>query len=267
VRILILGDSLPFPRPHKGQPVDVTWPSLIKARIPDADVWLRATPRSCILDVIKEYFFFTDSLPAFDVVIVQTGIVDCAPRPYSRWIYKFLETFLGMAKLRKIERFAHDHLLWLYGRPWVSQNAFVQGIRQIVETTHGKNPALTTLFVPIAPPTRTIVQTLTGIDHAAALYNRIIEREVSALKKEFLCDCVQPFSNRDPFEITIEDGHHLSVVGHRLIAEALVTTIKNIKPLANKTPLSTKQTEPVSLSAGSVWPKSARTKDRGHMVR
>src|SRR6185312_5176013 len=102
-RILILGDSLPFPRPHKGQPVNVTWPALVKAQLPDADVWLRATPRSCILDVIKEFFFFTDSLPDFDFVVVQTGIVDCAPRPYSRWVYKFFETFLGMAKLRKIE--------------------------------------------------------------------------------------------------------------------------------------------------------------------
>ena len=267
MRVLILGDSLPFPRPHKGQPVDVTWPSLIKAQMPGTDVWLRATPRSCILDVIKELFFFTDSLPDFDLIIVQTGIVDCAPRPYPRWIYKFLETFLGMAKLRKIERFSHDHLLWLYGHPWVGQNLFAKAIRQIVETVHERNPALTTLFVPIAPPTRTIVQTLPGIDHAAALYNKILERETRALSEEFPCRCVQPFANSDQFEITIEDGHHLSASGHRLIAEALVASIETIKSLANAATPSTTRTEPISLSVGTAWPKSVRAKDRARQAR
>lgn len=266
MRILILGDSLPFPRPHKGQPVDVTWPTLIKAQLPGADVWLRATPRSCILDVIKEFFFFTDSLPDFDVIIVQTGIVDCAPRPYSRWIYKFLETFLGMVRLRKIERFSHDHLLWLYGHPWVSQNAFAKAIRQMVETTHEKNPALTTLFVPIAPPTRTIVGTLPGIDHAAALYNKILEREMYALGGEFPCHCVQPFTNSDPFEITIEDGHHLSVTGHRLIAEALVAEIKTIGTPPDKETLSTRA-ELIPFSAGPAWSKSVRAKEPARLTR
>ena len=263
MRILILGDSLPFPRPHKGQPVDVTWPELIKAQMPDADVWLRATPRSCILDVIKEFFFFTDSLPDFDVMIVETGIVDCAPRPYPRWIYKFLETFLGMNGLRKIERFSHDHLLWLHGRPWVGQNSFAKAIRQLVETAHERNPAFTTLFVPIAPPTRTILQTLPGIDHAAAIYNGIIERETGALSERFRCQCVQPFSDSDPFEVTIEDGHHLSITGHRLIAGALITALKTLKASGITRPQSPTipaiRNESASFSAGNTWPKGAST--------
>lgn len=270
MRILILGDSLPFPRPHKGQPVDVTWPSLLKAQFPAADIWLRATPRSCILDVIKELNFFTDSLPDFDAIIVQTGIVDCAPRPYPRWIYKLFETFFGMAKLRKIERFAHDHLLWLYGHSWVNDKSFAKIIRQIVATAHERNPALTTLFVPIAPPTRTIVQTLPGIDHSAAIYNGTIERETRVLGDTFRCRCVWPFAESDPFAITIEDGHHLSVVGHRLIADSLAAAIKNIgSPSADQTPPgpSAKRIEPTSLSVGTAWPKATRAKDRAHLAR
>ena len=261
MRILILGDSLPFPRPQKGQPVDVTWPALLKAQLPEADVWLRATPRSCILDVIKEFFFFTDSLPDFEVIVVQTGIVDCAPRPYPRWIYKLLETFLGMAKLRKIERFSHDHLLWLHGRPWVGQNSFAKAIRQLAETAHERNPALAPLFVPLAPPTRTSVQTLPDIDRAAAIYNKILERETRELSEKFPCHCVQPFSDSDPFEITIEDGHHLSVTGHRLIADALVTAIKTVKPSATDQPQpsnpSARRNEPPSFPAGKTRSKAA----------
>jgi len=268
VRILILGDSLPFPRPHKGQPVDVTWPTLLKARFPGADLWLRASPRSCILDVIKELFFFTDSLPDFDAIIVQTGIVDCAPRPYPRWVYKSLETFLGMAKLRKIERFAHDHLLWLHGRPWVNERSFASSLRRIVETAHERNPRLVALFIPIAPPTRTIVQTLPGIDHAAAIYNQAMERETSGLAAEYSCQCLQPFADRDPLEITIEDGHHLSVTGHRLIAESLASALQTLIPSLNPAALAASPVETVSLSASASWPKkSTRAKDRPHLTR
>jgi lysophospholipase L1-like esterase len=266
VRILILGDSLSFPRPHRGQPVATTWPTLLKAQLPAADIWLRAQPRSCILDVLKELSFFTDSLPDFDVVIVQTGIVDCAPRPYPRWLYKLIETFLGMAKLRRIERFAHEHLLWMYNRPWVGTREFVRAVQEIAATVRQRNPRARTVFIPIAAPSRTIVQSLPGIDHAAAAYNKILLREIAALGSAHSCQCVDPFAQADPFDVTIEDGHHLSVAGHRLIAEALARLLnpaiapEHPMPAPSPAPAqpAAKPIEPISLSLGKAWPVTQR---------
>lgn len=232
MRILILGDSLPFPRPNKGQPLPVTWPALLREQYPECDIWLRATPRSCILDVLKEFAFFTDSLAEFDLIVVQTGIVDCAPRPYPRFVYKLIESFCGMPALRRIERFAHARLRWLYGRPWVSSREFAASIRELVETASERHPGIRSAFVPIASPSRTIVQTLPGVDRAAAEYNGTLARTVSDLKS-LNAILLDPFAGVDPEVITIEDGHHLSRTGHVCIAAAIgrmITAAEHERP-------------------------------------
>ena len=252
MRLLILGDSLSFPRPQKGQPLAATWPALLKAGRSDLDIWLRATPRSCILDVLKEFCFFTDSLPEFEVIIVQTGIVDCAPRPYPRWIYKLIETFLGMPALRRIERFAHQNLLWLYNRPWVGAQQFRQSIGQIVRTVHRGNPCTPVLFIPIASPSRTIVQNLPGIDRAAADYNEILRTELARLGPTYSCECLAPFTGVDPLQVTIEDGHHLSVTGHRLIADAIREGLRSLAPRSVHSPGAVSGTAEESLAGRAV---------------
>jgi lysophospholipase L1-like esterase len=226
MRILILGDSLPFPRPLRGQPIAATWPAILKERLPHADIWLRANPRSCMLDVLRELDFFTDSLGAFDLIVVQAGIVDCAPRPYPRLLYKMLEAAVGMPRLRRIERFAHRRLLWAYGRPWVGPRAFGEAVARLADIAHRANPRSEVIFLSIAPPTRTIAADLRGIDRAAAAYNEVLRREVGRLRETRPCRFVDPFAETDPFRTTIEDGHHLSRLGHHLVADAIVSSIE-----------------------------------------
>jgi len=226
MRILILGDSLPFPRPAKGQPLRATWPSLLKERLPQSETWLRAHTRFTIIDVLKELGFFTESLTEFDAIIVQTGIVDCAPRPYPHFIARLIDVCVSMPTYRKIERFTHQRLLWLYRRPWVSEGAFSATAERLVQTAYEYNPTLKVLFIPIAPPNRTIVKSLPGIDSAAGRYNEALEAKVKTLSPKFGCQCLNPFYSANPLDVTIDDGHHLSSHGHELIADAIAQALE-----------------------------------------
>jgi len=221
MRILILGDSLPFPRPNKGQALRATWPSLLKERLPQCETWLRAHTRFTIIDVLKELGFFTESLTEFDAIVVQTGIVDCAPRPYPHFIAKLIDVCVSMPTYRKIERFTHQRLLWLYRRPWVSESAFSAAAERLVQTAYQHNPTLRVFFIPVAPPTRTIVKSLPGIDTAAERYNAILTAKVKTLSPKFGCQCLTPFDSANSLDVTIDDGHHLSSLGHELIADAI----------------------------------------------
>jgi len=226
MRILILGDSLPFPRPTKGQPLGVTWPSLLKERLPQSETCLRAHPRFTITDVLKELGFFTESLVEFDAIIVQTGIVDCAPRPYPHLIAKLLDVCVSMPTFRRIERFTHQRLLWLYRQPWVSERAFADKAERLVQIAFQHNQRLKVLFIPIAPPNRTIATSLPGIAAAAKRYNGALKTKVETLSPKFGCHCLNPFNGANPIDVTIEDGHHLSARGHELIADALVHALE-----------------------------------------
>lgn len=225
MRILILGDSLPFPRPTRGQPLKLTWPSLLKDRLPQIDAYLRAHPRFTIIDVLKELGFFAESLADFDAVIVQVGIVDCAPRPYPHLIAKLIEVCVSMPTFRKIEGFTHRRLLWCYRRPWVEEAEFVSAAQHLVEMVFSCNPRLKVIFITVAPPSRTIVELLPGIELAAGRYNAALSKIINKLAPTYGCRLLDPFTGADQLMFTIEDGHHLSGYGHKLIADSLVPAL------------------------------------------
>jgi lysophospholipase L1-like esterase len=184
-------------------------------------------------DVLRELNFFTESLSDFDAMIVQCGIVDCVRRPYPYWTYKILETLLPMERFRKLERFAHRRLLWVYGRPWLNKHAYRAAVTNLLEIVDANAPRLPVYFVPIATPTRKSLKDLPGVDRAAVEYNRILDEVVQLRSASHPCAVLQPFSSVDPLSITIEDGHHLSVEGHRLIASAVANALQHLPAVAD----------------------------------
>lgn len=219
MRILILGDSLACPMPRRGQPLEATWPALLRRTAPDMDIWHRARPRWCSLDVLAEFGLFTDSLSRFDALIVQVGIVDCGPRPYSYRLFKILEQCMSYERMRRLDSLAHRKFLWLRNRPWVTREQFKQNLAHIITTCAERNPALHVVFVPILPPTRRLLDLLPGIAQSAADYNKVfpeLEREHPETMH-----ALDPFSGQDPLQLTVEDGQHLTCLGHELIAAKL----------------------------------------------
>lgn len=216
MRILVLGDSLPAPRPRRGQPLETTWPALLRQSGADVDVWQRARPRACSIDVLAEFKLFTDSLSRFDAVVVQTGIVDCVPRPYPRWFIKIFEVFATFEQLRAFDRFAHQRLLWAYGRAWVSRAEYRANLERLIRESISHHPALRILLVPIAPPTRRMLTEFRDLVPTVALYNAVLQQLGRVHGPAVVT--LNPFSGYDPLALTLDDGHHLTCLGHARIA-------------------------------------------------
>jgi lysophospholipase L1-like esterase len=218
-----LGDSLSAPRPAKGQPLEITWPGLLKTALPTADIWQRARPRSCSLDVLAEFKLFTESLTRFDAIVVQMGIVDCWPRPYPRWFIKVFEVFATFEQLRAFDRAAHKRFMWAYGRSWVSRVEFKANLQRLIADSIRLHPGIKVLLIPIVSPTRRMLDECRDVARSVADYNEAM-REAG---REFLpgVQVIDPFAGHDPLELTLEDGHHLTALGHRLIAGKLESAL------------------------------------------
>lgn len=220
MKVLVLGDSLPAPRPRRGLPLETTWPALLREHTPELDVWQRARPRACSIDVLAEFKLFTESLDRFDTVIVQTGIVDCVPRPYPRWFIKIFEIFASFEQLRAFDRAAHQRFLWAWGRPWVPAAEYKANLAQLIREATSANPNLKVVLIPIAPPTRRMLTEFRGIEVIVARYNQIL-REL-AVEHGDAVRTLDSFSGQDPLALTLDDGHHLTALGHELIAADII---------------------------------------------
>lgn len=227
-RVLILGDSLACPQPRKGQPLEKTWPVLLGYALGGAEIFNRARPRHCLRDVAAELFFFTESLDRFRGVVIQSGIVDCTPRPYPRCLYRLLEILVPRARLRKFERFSHERLLWLYGRPWVSAANFTRLAEELVRTCSASQPGIPVLFVAIAPPTKALSALLPGIGRNVDTYNLALKTAVAALRPQFRCEVVDPYAGHPPEEVTIADGQHMTCESHVRLAGLLRDSLKSL---------------------------------------
>jgi lysophospholipase L1-like esterase len=207
---------------------------LLKGCLPGSEIWHRARPRHCSVDVLDELRLFTESLEFFDWIVVQVGIADSTPRPYPRWFYQLMQIVVSPTRLRSIERFTHKYLLWVYNRQWVSRARFGATIEQIIEETHAANPRAGLVFISIAAPTKTVLALLPGLKKSAAEFNDTLEAVVQRLSGSRSCHFVDPYREADPLEVTIGDGHHLSCVGHRLVASAVFSAMSANGPVGSK---------------------------------
>lgn len=200
--ILIITDSLAFPR-SEPQLVcyEQTWVALLKRACPQADIIHHGRGGATLRELCahSQYFFRTVSP---DLVIMQSGIVDCAPRAMSqieRMVVSRLPRFFGriiqnnatsLRRIRKIQ----------YG-PAEQFDHYVETI----ETAFRK-----VLWLGVAPVHRDWESSVPGITQAIQCHNEILQ------KRSFL-------SLSDLSEVDImEDHHHLTVKGHAKVAKRLL---------------------------------------------
>lgn len=225
MRILILGDSLVVPRPHRGQPLESTWPVLVKNGIPGCEIWQRARPASTIHEVTQEFNLFSDSLDAFDAMVVQVGITDCCPRPDPLILHKFLQTFCSK-RIQKLVTSNYHVLLKLRCKTWVSKSIFEQGIRSIIETSMQSNPKLALLFITIGPPCHDFIEKVPPIAKSVREYNEIFDKisDVPAYRTQVAI--INPYKSRDVDTLFLKDGHHLTTLGHEAVAQEILSHLK-----------------------------------------
>ena len=225
IRALIVGDSVAVPRPNRGQRLEDTWPVLLKAWFPHIDFWQRCRAAATSWDVVKEYGQFSDSIDAFRSLIVQVGIADCCPRPYPFALEKLLRAYLSPRAMRKINEQYH-WMLKLRARPFTSKEQFLENFRSIIQTTFERNPRSLVVIIAIGPPCHDLVRKASGIEKYQQAYNQTLKDFCAGFGRPQQLFFVDPYAGHEAGQVFLDDGHHLTVFGHNVVAEAVAQVLK-----------------------------------------
>ncbi|MBX9268134.1 SGNH/GDSL hydrolase family protein [Chromobacterium violaceum] len=220
-RVLIIADSLALPRDDVAY--EHTWPGMLEERLPTV-TWINRAQRLSTSERLNgEGNQGADCLELYqpDLVVLQLGICDCAPRVLHRrtaaYVYR-LPFGLG-------ERFSSWLSRWR-GRKisncFVPLTDYESNLRDylIRAAAHGtKVIALATL-----PPSNPLVSNNPLIGRQIDAYNEALDR----LAERFSClSVLYPFRGLDLIDgLFVEDGYHLNEKGALRIAAALEPLVR-----------------------------------------
>jgi hypothetical protein len=207
MKILILPDSLSLPRstPEICHHTD-KWPERLRKL--GHEVCLSAIGGATIKTLFKQTFYFGNT-GYFDLVIIQSGIVDCAP-PFARQReVKLLKATPVLGKT------LHNAL----------NTNFIRGIRDITYTIPNTFKEFVDKFdasytcpvwyIPVLPASPAYEQRLPGV-------SKNIERFNQLLPAERIIDIKELTSND-----LMSNFHHLYSKGNQVITNAIIQKIGN----------------------------------------
>jgi len=160
-----------------------------------------------------------------DLIIIQLGVVDCAPRVISRYERKIMNSFIfpkfireRIIKSRSKNR-ANLTSINPLKKVYVSLNDFESILNQFIE----KNSDKKILFVPIIYDEKTLDGAFVS---NCKLYNKTI-LNIAKYNSNFIClDVDYLLKNSVNF---CKDGYHLSSKGHKSITKKIRKTILELK--------------------------------------
>jgi hypothetical protein len=223
MRILILGDSLVFPRSRNKIKYEDTWAGILASN--GHEIFLRAKGGSNITHVEKEldhlmsYFNVSSDISSheFDLIILQAGIVDLSPRLFSPSFKNLISKIPFFSKY--ILLLSRNKVFYKYfGHRSVSEMKFKSILIRLRHkfTLIAKN----NLIIEIARPAHFLIQNVGDFSDVVVSYNRIYREIYSA-------NFLEVYDNIDISEIMLMDGHHLNHCGHKLIAQKILEKLSH----------------------------------------
>jgi hypothetical protein len=165
-------------------------------------------------------------------VVVQLGIVDCAPRLMSSLEHLILGAMSRVPPLRIFKRlyiaFKSRHrrtITRLFPKVQVPREAFGKNLRRVVEYALGENPLRRLFLVNIAYPGDILQQKSYGILANVEAYNSSIATIVGEHPGRLALVDVFAFTKANPKYIDLEDGYHILPEAHEFIAHVIASTI------------------------------------------
>ncbi|MBT7608701.1 MAG: hypothetical protein HN576_03025 [Bacteriovoracaceae bacterium] len=216
MKLLLLGDSLGYPRPDRSILDEQTWNHLItkilKKNKPDLDVFCYFTGGAHSKELLS--MRIGGYLAAYDpdIVVLQVGIVDCASRAMSENMLKVVSVIPFISRLvRMVIKKFHRQLLSIRNVHYVYPNEFRTNLVKLKESF---SPAKF-IVIPIAPVTEEYIEFMPRVGENVEKYNRILEE---VFGDSFLKELYKNFPAKD---IVLEDHHHLSILGHQLVSKSV----------------------------------------------
>ena len=205
--ILFLTDSLSLPRNGKIEKVhyEDSFPFLLKKNFKQHNFIFLGIGGATITDLYRQSIYYSDLNP--DLVFLQCGIVDCAPRPFRR-----IETeIINKLKIRFLFDPIKNILVKYRNYKFTSLHKFnilTNELNNIFK--HSK-----VYSIGILPSSEEYERKLPGITKAINNYNSILESNLLYID-------VLDFP-RDGF---LSDFHHLNKIGHDYIYKKICSIIK-----------------------------------------
>jgi hypothetical protein len=168
-------------------------------------------------DILVESIKYSDVKEK--VVVIQIGVVDCAPRilgPFGRRVIGRLRPKSVRVFVRNCLRSLHRRWFFvMFGhRVLVRPKNFERNLRTIVASLKEKNPTAVAL-VTILPTTLQHDRVYVGFSDNIRKYNAIIRR-IAFEEGVILCDLNAVVQDSPEF---IYDGVHMSLPGKRIAAD------------------------------------------------
>ncbi len=211
MRVLILTDSLSLPRKLEQGFVDwdEVYFSRLKKRFPDVDFILVGMGGATITQIFLAMNYYVYTKP--DLIILQAGIVDCAPRALGQ----FEQQIISKLRLFRLVSPFTKFLRKFRGISYTSPPAFEETLLKL-KNTFPQKPFISIGILPGSDGYEALVP---GISGKIKLYNNILKKNT-----EFI-------DNQDfPVDAIHHDFYHLNKFGHELIfnkLEPMVTRYAN----------------------------------------
>jgi len=206
--VLVIGDSLAAQRLEDNLAESERWPQLFAqytgVSINNLSKGFSTTQRLTEKDSIE-------AAKKASTIIIQLGIVDCAPRRFRRWeiqlIYKLPKKWqketIAFFKNRRTQSPA---------KCYVSPSQFRKNIIEFVSNL--KAPVY---YIQILPASSKFKASNPKIDEAITEYNSILVE----LSSQFPHLHLIKFSKNEVEQITLDDGYHLNRNGHEEVSKRL----------------------------------------------
>lgn len=212
MKIQIFSDSLALPREI---PQKVYYEETYSAKLSkDHIVAQYSKGAGTIKDLLDQTFYYKMFCP--DVVILQSGIVDCSPRPFTQFEEHFFTLNLFTKGCKAIlKRITKPWLRTVRKVAWTKPKKF----KYYCEQLKSVYPNIPILSIGILPPRPEYEKLAKGISKRILEYNKIL---LDVFGENFI-----DMSDM-PDEGIMSDHHHMTVIGHQFVYDKIKERISKL---------------------------------------
>lgn len=234
-KIVIIADSLCLPRPQdQGDiPFEATYPYQLDIKLrsefgsASALVVEKGKRGRTVSEVVADWTEYV-TLRKPDVVVMQVGIVDCAPRIFTPRQQIFVEgirfQLLKNLVLAVVKKYRRQIIKSFPDRTYTNPDIFRQKLYEIVGLAERDN-VKNLIIVNIITPPDDFEYRSPGAQANVSKYNQIIDKVSNDMKTKKMITVVnvdEEFHKGGRLnDYILSDGHHLSVQGNKVVARLL----------------------------------------------
>lgn len=232
--ITIIGDSLAMVDPENSIYYQDTYPSLLQNLV-NYQVIERNRRRNCLIylkETWRDDILYNNS----DVIVIHIGIVDCSPRLTSLFVDRVLSI---MVKVPIIGLFVklffkfQTRYRWFFTKyfpkTYISKKDFKVEYYSLIHELWAKSGANKIILVNISDTSNENKRKSYNIEKNIIEYNKIIScvQEAFNNSEDFRCELIDMYSaTKKNKKLILDEGIHLSKVGHKYLADKLYSIIK-----------------------------------------